>query len=149
MPDPKPASTDNCIYRCVEGQWVLVGGAAPPGYRCPELDGMCYTPGSTIETPPIPISPPDPPASMAPQGIYNYDPTTRLLHFSNGSPTQGFGFANQLSLEECLKLYPELAPKFQEIQASLDLSGLKLELPGLPIQKIAEWYKSKSAKGLA
>jgi hypothetical protein len=71
------------------------------------------------------------------------------LFFSNGIPTEGFGFANTLSLDECICLYPEFAAKLDELQANLDLSGLKLELPGLPIQKIAEWYKSKSAKGSA
>jgi hypothetical protein len=52
-------------------------------------------------------------------------------------------------MEECKKLYPEHAAKLQELQAKQDLSGLKFELPALPIQQMAEWYKSKSAKGSA
>ena len=149
MPDPVPVLTRSCQYLCVDGLWVFIGGSAPDGYHCPHIAGGCDNYQLTYSIQPVPNNSPPVPDAEAPLATYTFDRSSKLLTFNNGAPTEGFGFANQLSLEECMKFYPELAPKFQEIQASLDLSGLKLELPGLPIQKIAEWYKSKSTKGLA
>ncbi|MCU0713059.1 MAG: hypothetical protein MUC43_13440 [Pirellula sp.] len=149
MPDLEQLIGDTCVYQCTHGEWVLVGGSVSPGYHCPEIDGDCTTPGTIIRTPPVPITPPDPPEAMAPRASYRYDEPTKMLCFSSGIQTEGFGYANTLSMEECKKLYPEHAAKLQELQAKQDLSGLKFELPALPIQQMAEWYKSKSAKGSA
>lgn len=154
MSDPAQTTTGTCTYHCIDGEWVLIGGTVSPGYVCPEIGGDCNNPGTVVQTRPIPIEPPDPPAlhslssAGVPLGTYRYDRATESFYFSNGSRVDGFGFVNKLSLEECISLYPELAGTLKALQSIPDLSCISLDLPSLPFQQIASWNKSKSSEGL-
>ena len=41
MADDPVAITRSCQYECNGENYVLVGGTAPDGYRCPEVLGPC------------------------------------------------------------------------------------------------------------
>ncbi len=144
MPDPVDDVPYSCEYECYNGQYVLIGGSAPPGYTCPLILGTCSIPGDILFGQPVPIPVPvldDPPGIAREAGVaatasmesnsatYTYDGRSGILYFSSGKADKGYGFFSTLTTEQLRSNYPSIAEKVSGMTSS---TSFQMILPALP-----------------
>ena len=127
--------TKSCFYRCSNGQLVLNGGDAPPGYYCPPIAGACAIEGEIIPKEPILIPPGEARLSFvgSNSAAYEYDFDSDELYFSTGQAEPGYRFFPKISLSDLWKRFPLIAREVELIKQAKSVTSFSIEIPAVAI----------------
>ena len=129
-----PAS---CIYRCSQGEFVLVGGNPPEGTFCANTAGHCLIEGEEIQLPPepIPVEPPSLVSSVSNSGTYRFNRTTKSLYFCGGSCGKGKHFLPVITAKELKKIDPDAAELVKSMQKNKKIQSFSVTIKAQKIVK--------------